>query len=303
MNGVTYNQLIVFHAIAAEKSISLAAKKLQITAPSVSHSLKLLEQQVGLPLFLRTTRRVELTEAGLALQQKTSALLLQLDYAFESVSALNQAPKGKIRITVPRFVYQLILEPIYIDFCRAYPQIQLEISISDEAIDILQQGFDIGIRFGHKISDSMVARQLTPVYKEALFASKAYLQHFGAPKIIADLKQHRLIQYRFISSNQLAPLVLLDEKQKVTVDMPIALIVNDTDLMLNASLKGLGIGRLLTPLAQPYFASGELVPVLAPYWSEYSALYVYFHKEAAKAKRIRVFVDFLLNAKIDLDAK
>jgi len=294
MNGTTYNQLMMFHTIAQECSITAAARKLEIAPPSVSQALKMLEEQLGLPLFTRTTRRIELTEAGQLLYERTLASMSELNLAVESVSDLSRLPSGKVRITVPRFVYQSLLKPIYIEFCQRYPSIQLEISVSDKAIDIIRDGFDMGIRFGDRVEEGMIARQLTLPVKEALFASPGYVEQYGLPKTPDDLKQHKLIQYRFISSNQVAPLNLNNQGETITVNMPTALIVNDTDVMIDAAHNGLGIGRIVTPMVEEGFKKGEIVPVLEEYWQPYSGLYVYFHKNTQKAKRVRVLIDFLL---------
>lgn len=294
MNGTTYNQLMMFHTIAQEGSITAAARKLEIAPPSVSQALKMLEEQLGLPLFTRTTRRIELTEAGQLLYERTLSSMSELNLAVESVSDLSRVPSGKVRITVPRFVYQSLLKPIYIEFCQRYPSIQLEISVSDKAIDIIRDGFDMGIRFGDRVEEGMIARQLTLPVKEALFASPGYVEQYGLPETPDDLKQHKLIQYRFISSNQVAPLNLNNQGETITVNMPTALIVNDTDVMIDAAHNGLGIGRIVTPMVAEGFKKGEIVPVLEEYWQPYSGLYVYFHKNTQKAKRVRVLIDFLL---------
>ena len=294
MNGATYNQLMMFHTIVNEGSISSAARKLEIAPPSVSQALKTLEQQMGLPLFTRTTRRIELTEAGQLLFERTHGAMSDLSFAVESVKDLSEDPSGKVRITTPRFAYQYLLKPIYVEFCQRYPNIQLEISINDAAVNIISEGFDMGLRFGDRVEEGMVARQLTPPTKEALFASPEYIDKHGMPSSPDDLKQHKLIQYRFIASNQLAPLRLDNNGQDITVDMPLGLIVNDTDVMVDAAVNGLGIGRVIEPMIDDLLADNQLVPVLEPYWYPYSGLYVYFHQNTQKAKRVRVFIDYLV---------
>ncbi|MGR5236999.1 LysR family transcriptional regulator [Vibrio alfacsensis] len=293
MKGKTYNQLVIFNAIVEKGSINQAAKKLGIATPSVSQALKLLEDDLGFPLFQRSTRSIDLTEAGEELHKRTVQRLGDLEDAFNSVRELNNEPSGRLRITMPRFVYQFLIRPLYADFCRQYPSIELEISVSDEAIDIIEKGFDLGIRFGHRVNQNMVAKELSPPMKDALFVSPGYAKEHGIPKTIGDLRRHKLIQYRFISSNQIAPLVLTENKQSLTVDMPTAMIVNDTDLMVDAALKGLGIGRIVEPMVEEHLNRGDLLPVLKKYWSPYSGLFLYFPKNAQRAKRVRALIDFL----------
>lgn len=294
MKGSTFNQLTIFQAIVREGSIRGAARKLEMTPPSVSHALKQLEQHLKLPLFTRSTRKIELTEAGVLLHAQISDAMSALDYALENVTDLSETPSGQVSITVPRFVFQFFLRPIYAEFCERYPDVQLEISVSDEAVDIIQEGFDLGIRFGDRIESGMVARALTATMQEAIFASPDYLARYGTPQSLEDLQQHKMIQYRFIHANQLAPLKLKQAEQTITIKMPIALIVNDTDAMLDAAEKGLGIGRMVTPMIETQLANGQLVPILKESWLPYPKLYLYFVQNSQKAKRVRVLIDFLL---------
>ncbi len=293
MKGATYNQLTMFHAIVSEGSISGAARQLEVAPPSVSQALKTLENELGLPLFTRTTRRVELTEAGRTLYAKTVDAISDLSSAMESVADLSRNPSGHVSITVPRFAYKKWIEPIYAEFCVQYPDIQLEISISDATVDILKDGIDLGIRFGDKVEEGMVARPITPQLKEALFASPAYIERHGVPKCIEELQEHKLIQYRFITSNKLALLPLMDGGNTVQASVETAMIVNDTDIMVDAAKKGLGIGRLLEPMVERELESGELIPILEDCWSDNSGLYLYFHRNSQKARRVRVLIDFL----------
>ena len=294
MKGNTFNQLMVFHTIAREGSITKAAQKLELASPSVSNALKALEQQLDIPLFTRTTRRIELTEAGRLLHSQTANSMNDLSSALEGIKELGKTPSGKVRITMPKFVYQHFFKDHYADFYRLYPEIELEISVSDAAMDILKEGFDLGIRFGDRVDEGMVARALTPAMKEAFFASPEYIQEHGLPRTPEQLSQHKLVQYRFITSNQLVPVLLDNQGETINIDMQNAIIVNDTDLMVDATLKGLGIGRMVEPAIKDLLESGELVPVLPQHWYPYSALYVYFHRNTQKAKRVRVLIDFLI---------
>lgn len=297
--GASYNQIVIFHTIAKEGSIRGAARKLEMAAPSVSQSLKLFETKLGLPLFNRSTRQMSLTEAGKYLLENTTEAIATLDYALEGVHDLSNTPSGKVSITVPRFVYQSVIRPVFPKFCRLYPEIELEISISEATINIIKEGIDVGIRFGDRIEEGLVARKLTQPIQEALFASPFYLDKYGEPKSLKDLELHKLIQYRFGSSNRLSPTLLEQNRSTVTVDMPNAMIVNDTEIIIDGAVEGIGIGRFLTPLVESYFEQGTLVPVLQSHWHEYPGLYLYFSQNSQKARRVRVLIDFLIeNAKL-----
>lgn len=294
MNNVIYNQIRIFQSIAREGSITAAARKLEITPPSVSKALKLLEQHIGHPLFVRTTRRIELTDAGEQLLQQTSQAVASLESAVESIKDLNQEPSGLVRITLSRFAYLLILKPFMAEFCRSYPGIQLEISVYDGTVNMIDERFDLGIRFGDILEENVVARQLMKPFREGLYASAAYLAEYGTPELPTDLYQHQLIGYRFITNNCLLPLMLEDKGEQLTVEMPGQLISNDIDVMADGIRSGLGIGRLFEPVYELQPDKKQFIPVMMPYWKTYPPVYLYYLKSTGKAKRVKALIDFLM---------
>lgn len=294
MHSSIYGYLTVFHAIAAEGSIAAAARKLQVEPPSVSKALKQLEAHIGLILFNRTTRKMELTEAGQRLLNNTQAPMQALAFGVENVQDLGETPSGLVRISLSRFAYRLIIRPHYVEFCRRYPHIQLEISIYDGTIDLLKQGFDLAIRFGDRVEDNMISRQLMPSFKEGLFASPAYLAEFGTPKTPSELKNHKLIGYRFITANRILPLILSNKGQDWVIEMPYQLMSNDIDAMTDAAQQGLGLARIFEPIYRQMEKPDNLVPVLEKYWKSYPPVYLCYLQNSQKAKRIRVLIEFLL---------
>lgn len=294
MNNVIYNQIRIFHSIAREGSITAAARKLEITPPSVSKALKLLEQHIGHPLFVRTTRRIELTDAGDQLLQQTSRAVASLESAVESIKELNQDPSGLVRITLSRFAYLLILKPLMAEFCQSYPTIQLEISVYDGTVNLIDERFDLGIRFGDIVEESVVARQLMKPFREGLYASAAYLAEYGTPELPTDLHQHQLIGYRFITNNRILPLMLEDNGEQLTVEMPGQIISNDIDVMADGIRSGLGIGRLFEPVYELQPDKAQFIPVMMPYWKTYPPVYLYYLKSTGKAKRVKALINFLI---------
>lgn len=294
MRGSTFHCLMIFHCIVHEGSIRAAARRLEMSAPTVSLALKQLEQTVGLPLFRRTTRSMELTEAGSQLHSQTAHVMSALDSAMDQVGQHGRAPAGKVRLTLPRFVFQRFVQPLYAGFCRQYPDIELELHLSDATVDILREGIDLGIRLGDRVDEGMVARPLSGPLREALFASPDYLAEHGTPTTPSALSAHRLIRYRFVTANRLSPLRLALDDNMPTPDMSTALIVNDTDVMIDAAIQGLGIGKMIEPVAAPHLAAGTLLPVLEPYWVTYPGLHLYYQKQSAQAGRVRALIDYLL---------
>ncbi|AEF46983.1 transcriptional regulator, LysR family [Serratia sp. AS12] len=297
MNNVIYNQIRIFQSIAREGNISAAARKLEITPPSVSKALKLLEQHIGHPLFVRTTRRIELTEAGQQLLEQTVAAVDSLEKSLENIRDQNQEPSGLVRITLSRFAYLLILKPAMAAFCRQYPGIKLEVSVYDGTVNIIDDRFDLGIRFGDILEGGVVARQLMKPFREGLYASSAYLEAFGTPTTPAELHQHKLIGYRFITNNRILPLILDHKGEQLTVEMPGQLISNDIDVMADGIRSGLGIGRLFEPIHRLQPDKEKFIPVMENYWKTYPAVYLYYPKNAGKTKRVKTLIDFLTERK------
>lgn len=293
MDSAIFHHLTVFHAIAAEGSITGAARRLELGVPAISKSLKALEASAGLPLFHRTTRRLEITEAGQMLRERTQEAVRQLDYAFESVQDLGQSPSGKVRITTARFAYQWALRPLLAAFHAAYPHIQLEISVADGTIDMIAQGFDLGIRFGDRLEDGMVARRLMPAMREGLYVSAGYAERHGMPVTPQDLRSHQLIGYRFITANRLLPLILDQDGDELAVDMASHLVTNDIEVTADAVRQGLGIGRLFEPIHAALADREAFLPVLERHWRTYPPLYLYFPQNSQRAKRVRAVIDFL----------
>lgn len=293
MKGATLNQLLIFRVIANEHSIRGAARRLGLSAPSVSQSLRQLEAELGVLLFKRNTRRMELTEAGDQLVADASCALDTVEKALDAARDQGQAPCGRVSITLPRFVYQHYIQPVYAEFCRLHPGIVLEFSITDATVDLLREGHDLGIRFGDHLNPGMVALPLTAPMRDALFCSPAYAAEHGLPDTPTDLAQHCMIRYRYITARQLSPIMIDLDGHALEINAPTALIVNDTDAVIDASLKGLGIGRILDVLVQAPIERGELLPVMARHWATVPGLYVYFMRDSQKTRRVRLLIDFL----------
>lgn len=301
MDNATYGQLTVFHVIAQERSLSAAARKLGVTVPSVSKSLRLLEKKTGVPLFARTTRKISLTEAGKALLIKTAPAIAELDIALEEVQDSIKSPSGLVRLTLSRFAYQLIIRPCLTDFYRRYPDIQLELSINDGTVNLVEEGFDLGIRFGDTLNEGMVAKQIYPSFPLGLYASQTYLAEHGVPDKLEDLSTHRLIAYRFTTSNKLSPLMLVNAGTKVAVDVPTVMICNDIDAVRDAVIAGIGIGRIFEPLQRNMANEEDLIPVLKEHWQTFPPVYLYYQQNSQRAKRLQVVINYLTNYYQDID--
>ena len=294
MDNSFYGQLNVFQTIAQEGSISAAARKLEIAVPSASQALKLLEQKIGVPLFHRTTRNIQLTDTGRQLLERTEQAMATLHQAFEEVRNFGEQVSGTVRITMARVMYQLVLRPHLAEFHQRYPQIQLEISLNDGLSHLIEDGIDLGIRFGNRLDEGMVVRKLMNGTQEGLYVSQRYAAQHGMPKTPKDLSAHQLIGYRFISSNKIEPLVIAQNGQETAVEMDTPLICNDPEILLDATRQGLGIGRAFTHNMQQQPDRADFVPVLQKYWRQHPPLYLYYLQHSQRAKKVQAVIEFLL---------
>lgn len=294
MQSSIYGYLTYFHEIVNEGSIAAAARKLEIAPPAVSNALKLLEQHLGLPLFIRTTRKMELTEAGQRLFDSTKDMIHGLDLMMESVRDLTKKPSGMVRITTSSISYLLVIGPYFAEFCERYPDIRLEISVNDGIVDIVKEGFDVGIRFGDRLEQNVVAKKLLDPIRLGLYASESYLCKYGKPETLEDLSRHKLLGYRFVTANRTYPLTLNQDGREISVNMPYSILTNNLIVELDAVRQGVALGRLFEPVVNALHDCETFIPVLKENWTHYPALYLFYMQHSQRAGRVRAFIDFLL---------
>ena len=193
-----------FLAVAQHRSFRKAAAELGVTPSAVSQAIRALEGRLGAALFIRTTRSVGLTESGERFLSRAKPAFEELVAASEVARDLGRRPTGLLRLTVPRAVVPILLKPLIASFCRANPDVEVEIAASAELVDIAARGFDAGIRFGQLIAADMIAVRLTPSFPLAVMGSPEYLRRRGKPERIDDLRQHACLRIRR-SNGMIAP--------------------------------------------------------------------------------------------------
>ncbi len=195
----------VFLAVARHRNFRRAAADLDVTPSAVSQAIRALEARLGAVLFVRTTRSVGLTEAGQKFLDRAGPAFEELVAAGEAARDVGQRPTGLLRLSVPRAVVPLILEPVIASFCQAYPEVELEIAASDQMVDLAAGGFDAGIRLGQFIAADMVAVRLTPPFSFVVVGSPDYLERRGYPEKVDDLRHHACLRLR--RSNGASPVM------------------------------------------------------------------------------------------------
>ena len=258
--------------------------------------MKAFEAEVGVTVFARTTRSVQLTDAGRTLLRRAQPAMAELGEALEEARGIGQATKGALRLTLPYAAYQLGLVTRLAAFHEAYPEVGLELSFNEAFVDIVTDGFHAGVRMGDLIHDTMVAVRLTPPQKEVFFAAPSYLDRHGRPDEPRDLLRHNCIRYRYIGSKQFAEWQFQGKDGVYTVDVTGKLIVNSTTSLIEAAKKGLGLGWLFHGNVADELASGGLESVLDQHVVERPGFFLYFPRESTKLQVFRLFVDFLKGA-------
>src|SRR5438270_1632313 len=229
-----------FLAVAAHRNFRRAAAALGVTPSAVSQTVRSLEGRVGATLFARTTRSVGLTEAGQRFLERARPAFDELVAAGEAARDLGRRPTGRLRLSVPRAVVPLILEPMLASFCQAYPEIELEIAASSELVDLVAGGFDAGIRLGQFIAPDMVAVRLTPPFPFVIVGSPAYLSRKGRPERPDDLRHHACIRLRR-SNGALASWSIDGNGRALEIAVSGPFIDNDFPTMLGAAIEGVGL--------------------------------------------------------------
>jgi DNA-binding transcriptional LysR family regulator len=279
-----------FLSVAQHRSFRKAAAQLSVTPSAISQAVRALEARLGAALFIRTTRSVGLTEAGEQFLSRAKPAFEELVAASEVARDLGQRPAGLLRLSVPRGVLSILLEPLLAPFCLAYPEIEVEVAVSEELVDIAAGGFDAGIRFGQLIAADMVAVRMTPPFRLIVVGSPGYLGRNGRPARPDDLRQHQCLRLRR-SRGTLAPWSLSDQGRAIEIAVSGPFIANDFPTMLAAAIAGVGLAQVPEPIAVEPLKAGKLVQVLGPFAPTTSGMFLYYPGHRQIMPKLRAFVD------------
>jgi DNA-binding transcriptional LysR family regulator len=279
-----------FLNVARHRSFRRAAAELGVTPSAVSQAVRALEARVGAALFIRTTRSVGLTEAGERFFLRAKPAFEELVAASEAARDLGQRPAGLLRLSVPRAVVPIVLEPLIASFCQAYPEIELEIAANDDMIDIAAEGFDAGIRLGQFIAADMIAVRLTPPFPIVVVGSPEYLRLRKRPDSIDDLRDQACLRMRR-SNGSIAPWQFIDGNRTVEVIVSGPLIAHDYRTLLGAAIQGLGLAQIPHPVARAPIAEGRLRVLLTPFAVTTPGVFLYYAGRHQALPKLRAFVE------------
>src|SRR6478609_6161020 len=249
------NDILVFLAVARERSFTRAAAKLGMTQSALSHTVRALEERLGVRLLTRTTRSVSPTEAGERLMQNVAPRLEEIEAEIAAVSDLGDKPIGTIRITAIDHVIDSVIWPRLATVLEKYPDVRVEIDSEYRMVDIAAERFDIGVRYGDQVQQDMVAVRLTPDIRMTIVAAPRYFETHREPATVQDLARHNCVALR-LSGGGIYAWELRDGGKSVEVRVGGQLTFNGAYQMLNAALSGYGLAFLPEEMTQPHVDAG-----------------------------------------------
>ena len=284
------NLLPLFMAVAEEANFRAAADRLGISRSAVSQGVRRLEDSFGTTLFSRTTRAVHLTEAGERLRQALLSPMSDIADALER-GANDHAPRGLLRIAVASIAEGFLSGPLIASFAQAYPEVVIDITVTDDAFDIVEAGFDAGVRLGEIIEQDMIAIPLSGDQREMVVASPGYLAKHGTPDHPHQLIHHRCVGWR--PATQSAPYrwEFAEDGKPFDIAVEPQITTNDLRFMIRSTLAGAGITFAMEETFLPYVQTGQLVPILQDYLPPFPGFFLYFPQRRNMAPKLRALVD------------
>ncbi len=285
--------LVAFARSASLGSYSAAARALSVSPSAVSKSIQRLENQLGLKLFSRTTRSLALTSEGAELYQRALRVLQEVDEIGQLALSARSEPAGTLKLTAPLPVGIHILAPLLPEFRCRYPKISIDLRLTDQFVDLVEEGMDLAVRVGVLKDSRLLVRRLAP-HRVCAFASPAYLAQRGRPERPEDLADHECVNFRYQSSGQLLrwPFQAGDRLQELLPDAPV--VADVSDAVAAILVAGGGIGISPTYVAAPHVSRGELEPVLAGYAAHLSDLNALWPESRSRSPNVKAFLAFLL---------
>ncbi len=283
-------ELTAFMAVATHRSFRRAADELGTAPSTLSHTVRALEERLGVRLLNRTTRSVSPTEAGLSLLNRLHKVMNSLDDALDATAAFRGNVAGRVRINAPRVTIAYLVREILPLMTERYPDVEVDLVADGRLIDIVSAGFDAGVRLMEAIPKDMVAVSFGKPVHFLCVASPAYLEHAGEPLTPSDLTQHRCIGHR-LPSGKLYKWEFERAGQELAVETGGTVVLDDEDLMIEAAASGLGIAYVVNWIAEPAIAAGQLKPVLTSWMHPPERMALYYPGHRSVPPPLRAFID------------
>jgi DNA-binding transcriptional LysR family regulator len=284
-------ELSAFAIVAQERSFTRAAARLGVSQSALSHSMRGLEKRLGLQLLARTTRSVSPTAAGAALLHELAPALERIERAVAEARKQRETPSGKIRLVIPRTATQMVVLPKLARFARTYPEIVLEITSSNDPVDLVAGEYDAGVQLGEFIQRDMIAVRVTKEMRLAVVGAPEYFASNAPPRHPQDLKDHACIGFRF--SNSLYRWEFEKGRKALTVSPQGPASFDDPDLVIQAVLDGVGIGTAMEDTLADLIAEGRLVQVLRDWCPSFPGYFLYYPSRRNQPAALAALIDTL----------
>ncbi|KQB54711.1 LysR family transcriptional regulator [Pseudomonas endophytica] len=295
MTTSNLNDLAVFMTVAQERSFTRAAARLGLSRSALSHCIRGLEAKLGTQLLIRTTRSVSTTDAGSRLLNVVAPRINEIEMEIGSIVALRDKPGGTVRITADDHSIKTLLWPKLAPLLREYPDIHIELSVDYGLTDIAAQHFDAGIRLGDSIDKDMIAVRIAPDMRMAAVAAPAYLA--SKPPLLDPraLTEHSCLNLRLPTHGGLYAWEFEKEGQRFNVKVQGQATFNNSYLMLQAALDGVGLTYGPLNMMQPYLDNGALAPVLEDWWPLFPGYHLYYANRRQISPALSLVIEFLRN--------
>ncbi len=288
-----FDGLMAFWKVAEHRGFTAAAAELEVSPSALSQSIRQLEARLGVRLLHRSTRSVSLTEAGQAYLARVGPALGQVIEAGEEINTLQGRPAGTLRLNSARIATAMVLQPLLAGFLAEHPQVQIELTNDEGFVDIVEQGFDAGVRMGESLARDMVAIPLGGPLTVAVVASKDYLRRHPAPLHPDDLAQHNCVRFRFASTGAIYKWEFQLDNRVVEYEARGNLTITDSLFNLEPALDGIGLAYTFESLAQPHLQAGRLQRVLEAYSPTFPGFYLYYPSRHDQPSKLKAFIDYV----------
>jgi DNA-binding transcriptional LysR family regulator len=298
--------IVNFLQTAESGSFTAASAVLGISAVAVGKNVAALEAELGVRLFQRTTRQLQLTTEGRLLVEQCSSPMRDLEFAYKSVRQRAQSPNGLVRITSVTPFARGIVQPLLPMIAEQFPKIQVELTLDDKVVDMVAEGFDIGIRVGQMLQPTLIARPIAAL-NFVVVGAPSYFRANGVPKELDDLARHKCLSSRIANQEETPDQILNglwrlgDFKNPTIAKVPASLLSNDVAVLLSCALQGQGLFYCPLPLVVPHLRKGEL-QVALPQWVGHGlSAFLHYPSRRNLPARVKVIVDFMLKNLRDHD--
>jgi LysR family transcriptional regulator for bpeEF and oprC len=287
-----FTAMKVFTRVVESRSFVKAGESLQLATPQISRTVQALEAHLGARLLNRTTRSISLTEDGESYYERCIRVLAEVDEMEAELTHAKLNPKGKVKVNLPSLIAKTVVIPALPEFFALYPEVQVEMGLSDRQVDIIEEGVDCVIRTGELEDSGLVARRIGNLPRVTC-AAPSYLDKYGEPKTLDDLREHVAVNYVSSNTGRVRSWDFLVDGRIETLDMRSVIAVNEVDSYVTCGLHGLGIVKgALYPIV-PYIKTGALREILKDYPSPPRPISIMYPRNRHLPRKVRVFTDWI----------